>query len=250
MREFARYLRFGGAWVVGAALLGACSNTVAGDTGGDSVLAADAGSSGEGLRADASTTDASPGEEPEIEVLSQSGGAPVADANVNCRYGPEGPHTNSQHFRVFPASSIGGTRITEAVFPIEIAESPTGTQSATVKFHRLIGDIVAGEYEPISELTFEVPDTILGEVRIPLNLFIAADVSVVVEVAMGDGEQERNLRFGHNFEAQTAPTYYASSVCGPQLLPIDLANLNNPFEPGQTFAAHSWLVSLTVERLP
>lgn len=249
MREFARNLSGSvGAWFAGAALLlGACSSTVAGDaTGGDSAPTADSGSGGGGgIQADASPVD----QEPETEVLSLSGGLPVANANVNCRYGAEGPHTNSQHFRIFPASSIGGTRITEAVFPIEIAESPTGAQPATVKFHRLTGDILAGQYEPISELTFSVPDTILGEVRVPLNVAIAEDVSVVIEVTMGDGEQERNLRFGHNLEAQSGPTYYASSVCGPDL-PVDLASLDNSFEPGQTFAAHSWLVSLTVERLP
>ena len=83
--------------------------------------------------------------------------------------------------------------------------------------------------------------------RVPVNVTVATDDAIVLEISMGDGAQQRNLRLGYNLEAQTAPTYYASDTCG-QLLPIDLATLDNPFIAGQTFAANSWLVSLTTER--
>ncbi len=224
--------------------LSACSTTIDGASD-------EPGASG-ATDAGATTTpraDAQVETEPETLTLTLSTGQPVVDANINCRYGEQGPNAATQHFRVFPASDISNSRIVEAILPIEVADSPEGTQPATIKFYRLTGDIEAGEFEPISELTFDVPNQGLGEVRVPLNIAIPEDTDVVVEVAMADGEQERNLRFGHNLEAQTGPTYYASETCGPQQ-PIDLANLDNPFEEGETFAAHSWLISLTVERTP
>ncbi len=229
---------------VAAMALGACSTTIDG--------AADSGQTPTG--ADASPlpqgSDADPGPtEPETVTLSLSTGAPVENANVNCRYGENGPNADTSHFRVFAAEDIGGARITEAILPIEVAEAPGGTQSATLRFHRLTGDIQAGQFDPISELSFDVPDQTLGEVRVPLNVAIPDDTAVVVEVSMTDGERERNLRFGHNLEEQTGPTYYSYDACG-QLQPVDLATLDNPFEEGETFAANSWLVSLTVERTP
>ncbi len=227
-------------------MLGACSTTIGGDSDDEIVNpgTADAGAPLD-QEADATPVD----EEPEILTLTQGTGTPVANANVNCRYGEQGPHADTRHFRVFPATSIGGSRITEAILPIEVADSPDGSQPATLKLHRLTGDILNGEFVPISEAPFDVPNQTLGEVRVPLNVAVADDESIVVEVTMTDGEQLRNLRFGHNLEAQTAPTYYASESCG-QLLPIDLASLDNPFIPGQTFAPNSWLVSLTIERTP
>ena len=207
--------------------------------------AADAG--GPSVEADATV----PGEEePQLEVvvLSQGTGTPVANANVNCRYGEQGPHADTRHFRLFPAASIGGSTITEATLPIEIAVSPEGLQPATLKVHRLTGNILNGEFELLVEVPFTVPDQTLGEVRVPLSLEVAQDDSIVLEVSMADGLQERNLRFGYNLQAQTGATYYASDTCG-QALPIDLATLDNPFVPGQTFAPNSWLVSLTTERL-
>ena len=129
-----------------------------------------------------------------------------------------------------------------------MADSPAGLQPATLKFHRLTGDILAGGFELISETPFSVPDQALGEVKVPVDIDVAEADAIVVEVSMGDGAQQRNLRFGHNLEAQTGPTYYASDTCG-NLNPVDLATLNNPFVPGTTFAANSWLVSLTTERL-
>jgi hypothetical protein len=206
-------------------------------------------------KGDPSGADAAPATAPdaateaEVVVLSQSTGNPVVNANVNCRYGEQGPHADTRHFRVFPAATIGGSTVTEVVLPIEVAESPEGVQPATLKFHRLTGDILGGEFELISETAFDVPDQTLGEVRVPVAIDVAAQDAIVVEVAMGDGAQERNLRFGYNLEAQTGPTYYASDTCG-RLLPVDLATLDNPFVAGATFAANSWLVSLTTERLP
>lgn len=222
--------------------LGACSTTVDGSMQND-LGAADA-------RVPGVQPDAEPLEEPQLEtiVLRQGTGTPVANANVNCRYGEQGPNADTRHLRVFPAVSIGGSKITEATLPIEIAESPGGIQPATLKVHRLTGDILAGEFELLAEVPFEVPDQVLGEVRVPLDVDIAQADAVVIEVAMADGEQLRNLRFGYNLEPQTAPTYYASNTCG-QLLPLDLATLANPFVQGATFAANSWLVSVTTERL-
>lgn len=223
--------------------LGACSTTIGGAMDDES-SAADAGAS-------VVQPDAEPVEEdPQLEtiILSQGTGAPVANANVNCRYGEQGPNADTRHFRVFPAASIGGSTITEATLPIEIAESPDGLQAASLKVHRLTGDILAGEFELLSEVPFDVPNQTLGEVRVPLQIVIAQGEAVVLEVAMADGEQLRNLRFGYNLEPQTGPTYFASDACG-QLLPIDLVTLANPFVEGATFAANSWLVSLTTERL-
>ncbi len=226
-------------------VLTSCSTTIGGAT--------DAGSGFDTPRADATPSsdpaDAAPDSEPQIITLSQGTGTPVANANVNCRYGEQGPNADTRHFRIFPAASIGGSRITEAVLPIEVASAPAGTQPATLKLHRLTGDILNGEFVPLSEATFDVPDQTIGEVRVPLNVAVAADESIVLEVSMTDGEQIRNLRFGHNLEAQTGSTYYASDTCG-QLQPIDLASLDNPFIPGQTFAPNSWLVSLVIERTP
>ena len=223
--------------------LGACSTTIGGSMDED-LGAADAG-------AQSGQPDAEPvEEEPQLEtiILSQGTGAPVANANVNCRYGEQGPNADTRHFRVFPAASIGGSRITEATLPIEVADAPEGVQPATLKVHRLTGDILAGEFELLAEAPFDVPNQALGEVRVPLDVNIAEADAVVLEVAMPDGQQVRNLRFGYNLEPQTAPTYYASEACGNQL-PIDLATLANPFVQGATFAANSWLVSLTTERL-
>lgn len=189
-------------------------------------------------------------EEPQLQtiVLTQGTGNPVANTNVNCRYGENGPNADTRHFRVFAATEIGGAKITEVTLPIEIAASQIGSQPATLKFHRLTGDILAGGFELLSETPFVVPDQTLGEVKVPVVLEVAQADAIVVEVSMADGEQQRNLRFGHNLEAQTGPTYYASDTCG-NLNPVDLATLNNPFVAGTTFAANSWLVSLTTERL-
>jgi hypothetical protein len=224
-------------------VLGGCSTTIGGTTDAQEGPNTN-GADGSPLIEQA---DATPIDEPEILTLTQGTGAPVADANVNCRYGPTGPHTDTSHFRLFPAASIGGSRITEAILPIEVATSPEGTQPATLTLHKLTGDILNGEFVPISEAPFEVPDQVLGEVRVPLNVAVAAGDSIVLEVSMADGAEVRNLRFGYNLEAQTAPTYYASAPCG-NLLPIDLATLENPTVEGQTFAANAWLVSLTIER--
>ena len=234
-------------WLMAAALVvGACSTTVRGpgNSNDDVVSGADAGTPTEVPDADLTPT------EPQlvISILSQSTGSPVINANVNCRYGEQGPNADTRHFRVFPAATIGGSTITEAVLPIEVADSPQGPQPATLKFHRLTGDILAGGFELISETAFVVPNQTLGEVRVPVSVEVAVDDTIVIEVSMGDGAQQRNLRFGHNLEAQTGPTYYASDTCG-QAQPIDLASLDNPFVAGATFAAHSWLVSLTTERL-
>ncbi len=237
-------------WLVTTAfIVGACTTSVQGpgDIDGDDPTGADAGPP------PVNAPDATPQEEEEPQLvttlLSLSTGDPVINANVNCRYGEQGPNADTRHFRVFPAATIGGSTITEAILPIEVADSPQGPQPATLKFHRLTGDIVAGGYELISETAFVVPNQTLGEVRVPVvAIEVGLQDSIVIEVAMADGAQQRNLRFGHNLEAQTGPTYYASDACG-QALPKDLATLDNPFVAGTTFAANSWLVSLTTERL-
>ena len=230
-----------------ALLLGACSATVGGST--------DFGE-GEPNAADAGVPEAAPDARPvdpepqlEVLVLTQSTGVVNSSANMNCRYGAMGPNADTRHFRLFPAATIGGSTITEATLPIEVASSTTGTQPATLRLHRLTGDILAGEFTLLTEVAFDVPNQTLGEVRVPLNnIEVAPEDSIVLEVAMPDGAQERNLRFGFNLEAQTGPTYYASDACAHPL-PVDLATLNNPALPGQTFAGRSWLVSLTAERL-
>jgi hypothetical protein len=224
--------------------VGACSTTISGPNEIDGPDGADAGAGVDDPDAAGSDDD------PQLEtiVLSQSTGGPVANANVNCRYGEQGPHADTRHFRVFPAADIGGSTITEAILPIEVADSPAGIQPALLKFHRLTGDILGGEFELLSETAFDVVNQTLGEVRVPVEIEVAPGDAIVIEVSMNDGAQQRNLRFGHNLEAQTAPTYYASDTCG-RLLPVDLASLDNPFEAGATFAANSWLVSLTTERL-
>jgi hypothetical protein len=234
-------------WLMTAAfLVGACSTTVegVGDRNDDEARGADAGTPAE--RPDADVTPAEP--QLVVTVLSLGTGNPVINANVNCRYGEQGPNADTRHFRVFPAAMIGGSTITEAILPIEVADSAQGPQPATLKFHRLTGDILAGEFELISETPFVVPNQTLGEVRVPVALEVALLDTIVIEVSMADGNQQRNLRFGHNLEAQTGPTYYASDACG-QAQPKDLATLDNPFVAGATFAANSWLVSLTTERL-
>ncbi len=223
-------------------VFGGCSSTIGGNADDEEGVGSFADA-----RPQTNEPDATPIEEPQIQTLTQSTGGPVANANVNCRYGEQGPHTDTRHFRLFPAASIGGSRITEAVLPIEVATSPEGTQSATLTLHRLTGDVLNGEFVPISEATFAVPDQTLGEVRVPLNVAVAVDDSIVLEISMDDGQEIRNLRFGHNLEAQTGPTYLASGSCGLDV-PIDIATLNNPFVEGETFAANSWLVSLTIER--
>ncbi len=233
-------------WLVTTAfIVGACSTSVSGpgDINGVDPTGADAAPIVE-------DPDAGAPDEPElvVTVLSQGTGTPVVNANVNCRYGEQGPNADTRHFRTFPATSIGGSTITEVVLPIEVADSPEGTQPATLKLHRLTGDILNGEFELLSEIPFDVPDQGIGEVRVPVAVEVAAADAIVVEVAMADGAQQRNLRFGYNLEAQSGPTYYASTACG-QALPLDLATLDNPFVAGATFAANSWLVSLTTERL-
>ena len=225
-------------------LIGACSSTVNGNGSGTDESGADARITGSQLDAgNPNPVDAGD----QTTILSQGMGAPVVNANVNCRYGEQGSHAATSHFRVFPAASIGGSTITEALLPIEIAESPGGAQPATLRIHKLTGDILMGEFELLSEVPFDVYNQSLGEVKVPVNVVVGQGDSIVVEVSVVDGEQVRNLRFGHNLEAQTGKTYYASTDCG-QALPVDLATLDNPFVQGATFAPNSWLFSLTIER--
>lgn len=185
--------------------------------------------------------------EPEPVSLSQSTGSAVVDANVNCRYGDNGPNAGSSHFRVLDTAAVGGAgTVVEAILPIEVASSPDGVLPATLRIHRLTGDVTKGEFDLLAEETFDVMDQTLGEVRVPISASFAAGESLVVEAAIADGGQVSNFRFGYNLEAQSGPTYMASDDCG-LALPVDLATLDNPFAAGETFAANSWLVTLVAE---
>tara|TARA_R110002096_G_scaffold436021_1_gene665181 strand:+ start:36893 stop:37660 length:768 start_codon:yes stop_codon:yes gene_type:complete len=233
-------------------LLPACTAEISNGTAFD----AGAGSDASAVVVDANANDLADGATFEADAMavetatiSHSMGALADDTNVNCRLNdPQETHLDTRHFRVFTAeSAIGGSRIIEAILPIELAQAPEGMQPATIKFHKLTGSILSGSFVELSSTPFIVPNQVLGEVRVPLNFDVALGDAIVVEVSIPDGQEERSLRMGYNLQPQTGPSYIASNGCG-QAQPVDVASLDDPNNPGQTLSANSWLISLVVER--
>jgi hypothetical protein len=148
-----------------------------------------------------------------------------AGNSVGCFAAGVGSAANNW-YRVFRLSDYGITtpfHVASVDFMVDYADSPNGTQPATVKLGSYGGTVDAatlGTITPITAATVSIPNgdataAIPPPVTAPMTATIPAATNLVVELDVPDGQAAGNFFFiGVTASAENHPSYVHWPACG------------------------------------
>ncbi len=228
------------------AALGACAS--AGGGGDDDDDRPDANASGpdgnpgaiDGAPIDAPPTpiDATPIDAaPQAVTLNQSTASTIVAANsVACSETATGFTTDNSYYRVFPLSTAGVTTTftpTRVDFGVEESSATAGSHTIQVRLHTMTGTNLTSDTQLtlVHGQNFAVPNTTatIQSVTLSANPPIAANLSLVLEIAVPDGTAAGNTFYiGSNAAGEAATGYIRSPIGCTIPQPVTLASLGFP----------------------
>ncbi len=182
--------------------------------------------------------DASPTPQPTAITLSHSSSPTVTQGNsVACQYEGSGATSENSYYRVFALGEFGiasQLEIASITIGVQLADAGSGTtQPATLRIYTLNGPFTLANLQEIASTSVSISDQSLSLLDIPIGATAPMGSTIVVELAVPDGQSAgHKFYFGSNGAGQSAPSYLRAPGCStPQ--PTDIATL-----PGITTPVH------------
>lgn len=142
-------------------------------------------------------------------------------------------HRDNSYYRVFDLAAAGVTtelEVSDVVFGVEQAASPTGSQPATLTLYTLAGPLAIANLTVLATTELVVANQEATLLTAPIAATVPAGSKLVAELFVPDSAgQDRLFFMGSNASGQSAPGYLRATATGCNIAePTDLAALGFP----------------------